>query len=321
MWVKAFMTRSYLKYPIIGISTLVGVLFLDACNNKKELAVPRDVSAIGRNLSGPINGQTPEAIDGTYTSCLTKTDGALWSVGINGFAGTLDNSLLEVVKNNTPCQIRIAQLQLGGVKYEASTPLLLGSSFLGSPIAFTKGGATTPDFYANAKITPGDYSADFRIDIVYSSDPASATASQTATYFFVYADPVAATQVPAPDYSANISSISFQVDANNIIQTASGTGVFSEGDQAGQEFAIIPASSFIGDKTNYEDVLSNFTAASKVSIVGTSFVIPATGINSFNLVGKDTGGPGYVVLVIVANTDEDSGVVSLQVYTITFNHP
>lgn len=124
------------------------------------------------------NAASFEALDGTYGAGCTGRSGS-WSTRIGVYAGTLSSEPLSVVENDGPgCVLTITAVQIGGATYAPTTTFALASTYADSAATFLTGGAR---FYANFKITPGDFSTDFAIAMHVSDDVNLVTGGATAS--------------------------------------------------------------------------------------------------------------------------------------------
>jgi hypothetical protein len=168
-------------------------------------------------------------LNGVYQGCV-QMSGA-WSVAVNGNDGiVLDNPPLEVVQADFNCQLLVTSVRADQI-YTASSPIQTGefgpqqtSSFT---VASEDGGAPQVAFYANAwNMDPG-YFGDFTLFFFYSPGPNQTSAGTTATYTTNAARDAQTDELPAPDYSVDLSQMTIQTDANGWVTSATGPANFT----------------------------------------------------------------------------------------------
>jgi hypothetical protein len=246
------------------------------------------------------------AVDGIYTGCSGRADNDPWSIAITGgAAGSLNHPALTVILNDTACALTLTDLVTDAPTDDtrpASTPIPLGETYVtnavasfGSPILF----------YANALITPADFSGDFVLTILFSDDPSLNTADAQAS-FAVATSTATAMGVPAPNTTLDFSSFVLMTDFNDVVTSATGTVGLTPGSQLGQTYVLLETSGLM----TYADIDAAFLAGSPAAV-------PATiAAADFMLVGDDLTGTPQVRTLIIANTE--SGVASYQVFEISF---
>jgi hypothetical protein len=177
-------------------------------------------------------------LNGAYQGCV-EMSGA-WSVAVNGSNVDLDNPPLTVVEADGNCQLVITSVRANQL-YVASSPLLAGgepqqsSSFTA---ASEDGGTPQVAFYANAVNTDPGYFGDFTLILFYSPEPNQTSTGTTATYTTNSASPAEIDQLPTPNYSVDLSQMTIQTDANNVVTSASGQASFAFNSISGSGYVV-----------------------------------------------------------------------------------
>lgn len=241
------------------------------------------------------------SVNGTYSAACTERDDD-WSAAIAGGAA-LDFDELSVVMNDTACVLTLTELHTTGGLIVAAPPIALTASYQVTPSSFT--GAL--DFYANARLSPLMYAADFVLTILYSDDPRLATADVPAT-FAVAESSVTAQSVPAPNYMLSVAGLVVLTDVADVIQSVTGSIALTDGSVTGQRYVVVNASGL----DLYDEVDAAYIAATDVAIAAS---IPASDFAA-TLV---TASAPTIRTLIIANTV--NGVASYQVFAITFHEP
>jgi hypothetical protein len=263
-----------------------------------------DGDAIGHgvgidNTTQALAGGTLAAIDGTYTGCRGRS--GAWSVRITG-STAMTNPDLSVVLNDTSCVLTVTGLMnTSGTVMAAAAPMVLGSSYTGSPSAFGGG-----SFYANAKLSPADFSSDFVVSVIFSDDPGLAMGTITATFQSEVATATAAS-VPAPSYGIDLTGILLTTDAHNIVYTEAGGAVLTSGAQDGQTYVVVSG----GGLSTYTAIDAAYLGAGTPKTIGASIPVADFSLHMVNLTGNQ------VRTLIVANTV--NGIRSYQRFQITFS--
>jgi hypothetical protein len=191
--------------------------------------------------------------------------------------------------------------------YESSPTITLSTAYqtTASSLASRLGGVLQPiAFYANAEISATDFATDFTVTILYSDDPRNASASNGATYA-QFAGVGTATQVPAPDYTADVSGMVVQVDALDDVATASGSIGLTAGSQTGEQYVVTGP------------VDATFAAVDAAYSGGTPVAV-TTSIPAASFL---TAGVSLPTIRTVILSHTVSGVVAYETIQITFNHP
>lgn len=148
---------------------------------------PKPGTMSGRGESASVATQALSArdllsISGTYTEC-TRHTGDAWSLPISDGAA-LTHPLPMVVKNDAGCTLDLTSI-VADQTYDVVPSLALASSYnrsASAAAAMTDGGPSLVAFYANAKITPADFSTDFLVTLLYSDDTRSISIQSQVTY-------------------------------------------------------------------------------------------------------------------------------------------
>jgi hypothetical protein len=286
---------------ILLLSVLAGALSMQsACSRDADAdTVNGRVVIVDRTVQGLTLAEL-ESVDGTYTGCRGRTDADPWSIAIAGGA-TLANDPLTVVVNDLACQLTLTDLVTTGEgTLAASTPIELSDMYgmdaasFGSPILF----------YANARITPADFSVAFVLDILFSDTPVADPRTVIAA-LAVVTSTATAEAVPAPDTALDLSGFTFETDFNDVVTTFEGDAVLTAGSVPGQEYVLVQGT--VG--SGYDEVEAAF-------IAGTPAAVPGTIAAADFMVSGDVT-VSVVRTLIISNTV--SGVTSYQVFAITFS--
>ena len=298
------------------LATVIGAAALGACSGGDAQVGPKDIVAQSQGLT---SGAVLEALNGRYINCLQRVaPNDVWSARINGFAGTLTNPDLTVVKLDPTCTLQAESIVVDGNSYDLDVPWTLGASYLSTPIKVKASLLGEALMYINGYMLPADFSADFIVYLKYAGDVTLVTPTINSSFSIVNGS-VSASAVQVPSYAMTPFGTSVQVDATDHITSALGSLAFDVSGptlQGAQKYAVVE--SIPGLDTDYNAVSNAFQSASQVAIGG-NFTIA---LSTMNLVGKSiTPAYGYTTRVLVANTDADSGSTSFQQFKITIRHP
>lgn len=287
------------EIKLVGAAMLTCALSLAGCAEAEEDATNAQITLIDQRTDAILSSQI-ESINGTYTSCTSRTGS--WSLAVTG-SPTLDNDPLSVIKGDTSCTLAISGIKTtGDGLLAASSPIALGTSYgtarsLGSPIKF----------FANAMLNSVAFTSNFTLTLLFSDDPRTATGSNTASYAVVSAT-ASATGVTAPNYTLDMSGVSVTTDLSKVTSSVTGNVALTAGSATGDAYVILTGS--VAD--TYAAINTAYTGASSTtmatSIAASSFLATSVNISS-----------GAVRTLIIAKTT--SGVTSYQKFTITFNPP
>jgi len=304
--IRTFTTR----FSTLCKGALFGAAILAGCG--ADDAVHPDVDLIDK-VSRALTVDTVRAIKGTYTNCTSRS--GTWALGLNGFSPS--ESALSVVKNNSACSLAVTQVIAGSAMapdtYEMAAPLTLSASYPNNGSAFMLDGTGATIFYANFRIQPNmSFSSNFTLNMVYSDDSTETTASKSAA-FAVQTSSASSSNVAPPDYSISLAGLTIQVDADDVVQTASGTATLTDGMVIGETYVV--DSDTLGATPTFAEIDAIYTGGTPTSLMGSNPTIPAA---DFNLGSADLTA-GVVRNLIVANIE--NGTRAYQVFRITFNHP
>jgi len=246
-----------------------------------------------------------QAINGTYGAGCTTRSGE-WSTAIGNFSGALAHPTLSVVKNDATCVLTLTSLMINDRTYAPGETLALSSMFASSALSFATTGAP---FFANAKITPDDFSSDFTFDLFVSDDVSTVAGSATADFAAVGASTNVALN-PAPDYAIDSSGVQMTSDANAVLQSLSGNLVMSQGQVAGAAYVIYTGPL---DTSNNAAVNAAYQAGTEIAISEASFDVAAA---DMGLVVGTTVLP-QTRYIIVRNTT--NAVTTYEAIPVTFN--
>jgi len=251
-------------------------------------------------------------LNGFYQGCTDQQ--GLWSVAVDGSDIQLDNPALMVVQNDVNCQLIATEVRADQL-YEASAPLQMSqwglsqaSSF--TPLASEDGGAPQVAFYASGINTDPDYYSDFMLLLIYSPGPNDTSVGTGAT-FTTNSASLQTDQVPAPDYSVDMSQMSVQVDANQMVQSASGPASFNFSDVPGMGYVIDDGT--LPPNPTFAQLDALYTGQSPTPIqMWNNFSIDQS---AFSLQGNQLP----LVRNVVIASEWLNGVASYQFISITFN--
>lgn len=304
----AFKKDSFLK----GIVFATIALFGCGGDNGATLVNPK-VSLIDK-VSHALTPGSVRSIQGVYGAGCLDRSGA-WEIPLNGYSATMP--ALSVVKDNAACSLAVTAVLAGPVvtptSYGAAGPMPLAAAFSANAAAFSVGGVGATEFYANLRVQPDlSFGTDFVIEMVYSDDATQVSASKAAT-FAVQTGSATASAVPAADYTIDLVGIAIQVDASNIVQSASGSAALTDGTVTGEQYVVdmdtLPAS------PTFADLDAAFQNGTPHSIAGANPMIPAS---ELNLAGLDLTTPQHRNIIVAHSV---SGTPAYQLFRITFNHP
>jgi hypothetical protein len=240
------------------------------------------------------------SIHGSYGNPQCVNHPGNWVVNI----GTAVGSTLTVTKNSTGCLLRITSLVAGATTYVAlaGPPLnTVSGLFAATAVAFTGGAGIA--FYANADVTPADFSTDFVLNI-FTSDDANPQTGPTNTATTILQSTGSQTGVLAPDYTVAVpgdDTIVETDDTDGGVSVVNGSVTLTPTAQGGEAYVIDTdptfAPGFGADNTA-------FNAGDKVAIpIGGPFTIQAT--DFFNVGDRLP----QTRTVIIQHVDGDAGMV------------
>ncbi len=298
----------------------LSLLAVTACTTA---ATPAEDSQTARvelfdRVSSALTTSTVMALKGTYgTGCTART--GTWTIGLNSYVLVTGETPLTVVTNDTTCVLTLTEVKAGPVatpvSYKPAAPLVLTAAYATAGIAFMTAGTGPVQFYANFRIQPDlAFAADMVVQMVYS-DNVSETDLTTISNYVVVVSTATASTVPAPNASMVLTGLNIKVNAHNIVTSASGNIVLTQGAVVAETYVIDLDT--VGSPPTFAtlDAAYLLTTNTQVAMVGATQTIAAADLK---LMGLDLTA-GKKRNVIVANTD--TGVRSYQVFQITFNHP
>lgn len=236
----AFRTASALAFAI-GTGQLLG------CGNLPLVQGSAQVASVGQALLL----QAVVGVKGTYVTntCLDPagTGGAKRLGGV-AWASTVGPNPGQpvVVQSDPTCQLNITELDItdSGNKPAVALPaqpLGLAATY-GQPVLFSyldSGTGQPANFYANANLTPANFSTHFSISVLYSdTQSAVSPISLNGTYATVVPNTVSAVNVPTPDYQLSFAGVTYTKDRNGIVARVSGAPTLTAANQAGQTYVI-----------------------------------------------------------------------------------
>ncbi len=301
--------------------------FMSFCGSQsKEVALL--ISVDQRALIGPLGEVSLDVINGIYYNCNSRY--GAWSTAVGEYQGELPNGRLSILPNDLYCYLYINSVVLGSTTYTASSGWIFVSTYvpyLSAPVAFTHEGATGNDFYATAKMTPSSettpsgYPKSFTLEFVLSSAPIQIASNTTGTYQVV-SPTVPGVQIPAPNYLADVSTLSLQFDRNGILKGADGYGIITYPVNNSQlaEYLVITSTIVGEDPTVYKNIIDTFDQAlTKYQLDENNIYIPASFLIPIGI--QLSAGQTYTVYTIFQHTDPSSHVRSFQVIVFSFPSP
>lgn len=277
---------------------------LSACYGHGVDIAVQDESVRGRleliDRTNPPEVIPIECAAGTYTNCAQRTGGFRVCTADSGY-----RSSLSVLRNDVDCRLTMSGL-LAGDDFAATPPLTIGGSYAGWASLFTgsfgAGEAAAAAFYANAKLSPVDFNADFSVFVLFASNLDHVSPSAASGISSAYADDP---QVPAPDYTLDFTGYEVKADAHRVVQSATGSVALVPGAHPGESY-VTDSDQELG--ATFAHIESAYTA-------GTSAPLGST-VTAFRLVGETL--PTRRNLIIL---HAENGVRSYQVLRITFHPP
>ena len=310
MMTKSIFQASSLLALAIGAGQLLG------CDSSGSVKGNVQVASVGQALSvAPVS-----TVLGLYESgkCLDPATGlprmnVTWSAAVANAAGTSPVAVL----NDAGCVLDITGLRVtdsAGVAQTATaaSDLVLGANY-GAPVLFTftdSGTGNPTSLYANAKIAPADFSANFAISVVYSDTPDPLkTLTATGQYATVVPNTVTATNQPAPADVLGIGGISYTRDAAGSIVSVTGNPTLATGNPAGQSYVITAG----GCPSSLAAVDAAYRAGTQVAVS-----TPPTSAAFGLAVGQSLATP-IQRCMIIGNCDVATSMVcSYELYQVTF---
>ena len=255
-------------------------------------------------------------VNGSYgAGCLSRTGN--WSLPLITLSAPT-NASLTVAKSNSACVLTLETLRIGvdeasASVYQTAANIGLGASYQGMASAFKVNLTDPVRFYANARIEPNlSFATDFTVRVLYSDDPGAASAIKNAD-FAAQIGMAATTGVAVPDYTAATTNLTLQVDADYIVQSATGTVDLTDGSILGDTYVVTTTD--LSGSPSYDSVDTAFLAGTAAALTGPNPTIPAS---AFTLGTVNLSSPVKRSLII-AKTDNSAS--SYEVITVTFNHP
>lgn len=247
-----------------------------------------------------------QALTGTYGAGCSHRQGE-WSIYQEPFpCDLLPQSPVSVETNNDSCELQVTGVVINCQRYEARGVPLQGTYHpYGFP--FFAPNSCTPAFYANIALSDPSFGSSPLIKTILSSDPNKTTAQAVAQLDNVQVF-VKDMVVPAPDYTADTSSLVIQIDANRVVILASGTIGLVPGPlmRLGQSYIVVPRLP-VSDRT-YAGVHATFQSHTPISIS------TPVDISLFHLLNTVLPSPNPIQFdIIIANTQV--GVTSYEVIT------
>jgi hypothetical protein len=239
------------------------------------------------------------SINGTYGAGCRDRAGS-WSLEIDALA-ELDHPDLSVVNNDTDCVLTLTSLVAeNGLAVVGAPPIAMTDAYQVSASSFEDDVL----YFANAKLSSLTYQEDFTLSLIFS-DHEEDVGSHAAT-LESSASTATAASIPAPDYTLNLTGITLQTDAGDVVLESSGNAVLTLVTAEADGYAVVEAAGL----TTYAAIDTAYRAAD----VAFTTDIPAS---AFTLVGADLTAPQVRSLIIANIVD---GVHSYRIFEVTF-HP
>ena len=265
------------------------------------------------HTTAPLALGTLNALNGTYGSGCIGHSGA-WSSPIGGFAGSMDNAPLSVVKGNSACSLTLSSVLIGSLKYVPASTVTLTDSFAVSAVAFTQDMMTAVAFYGNLKLSDAAFASSFAISLLFSDDAALASAgSAQSTYKYNSITSSQSSVVPT-DYMVDGTSVAVQSDANKTISDVAGSINLTDGTVPGQKYVI--SSAALGSSPSFDTIDAAYLAGTAVTISSQN---PSIDAADLGLVGVSLASGDITREVIVAHIV--NGIRAYQVITLTVLAP
>lgn len=288
-------------------SALCLVAFAAVIGGCSEAEILRPDAEIVNRASQALALDSVNSINGTYgVTCLERV--GAWSVAVEGGA-TLDHTALSVIKNDADCVLTLTEIIADDITYESVPTIGLDDTYEVAASEFAVDGTGPVIFYANAKINPDDFSADFTVTVLYSDDPNAASGSNNAS-FAQWASSAVGDHLAAPNYTVT-DNIAVQTDAEDVVTLALGSVDLTDGLVTGEHYFVdlgtLPAT------PTYAQVDAVFAAATPTAIVGAD---PEVDVADFAL---DAETLPIVRTLIIRHVEND--VPAYQTFKVTFNAP
>ena len=265
------------------------------------------------HTTAPLSLGALNAINGTYGSSCIGRSGS-WSSPIGGFAGTMDNDPLSVVKGNSTCSLTLTSVLIGSLKYDPASTVTLTGSYAGTAVAYSQEMMSAVAFYGNLKLSDASFTSSFSISLMFSDDSALASAgSAQSTYKYNSITSTQSNVVPT-DYTVDGSSVGVQTDANKSISDVAGHIDLTDGIVTGQNYVI--SSVDLSSAHSFDDIDAAYTAGTPVTISGPN---PFINASALGLVGVSLASGDITREIIVAHIVNN--IRAYQVITLTVLAP
>lgn len=296
--------RTFFKCLIVGAVAMTG------CGQEESLPKIDLVDKASKALTT----STVRAIKGTYGGGCINRSGS-WALGLNGFSPS--ESALSVVKNNSACSLSVSEIHAGTLAapemYAMTGPVTLSASYQPEGQSFMLDGTGDTVFYANFRIQPNlSFSTDFTLQMVYSDDATEVTANKSAQYA-VQTSSASESNVPPPDYTVSLTGLTIQTDAEDVVQSASGSAQLTDVSVNGEKYVIDLDT--LSAMPTFAEIDAIFSGGTQHDLTGINPTIPAA---DFSLGGIDLT-MAKKRNIIIANIV--NGTRAYQIFRITFNHP
>lgn len=297
---------------------LLAVACSSSTEKKSEGMVVGRSQALNLSTIGAVS-----RINGTYTNCSSHQDGDSWSL----YVGNQNQSTLQVELNDADCQLTITDVAIDSIPYYPYGAVIwphgpLGDQYLDSRTYGTLLDASLPDrpdepsFYANAKISPADFSNPngFTLTFMYSSNASELDYHVARAASFVGGVAFVRDVYPT-NYTVVSDTVKIYSDAAtpNVVSSVEGALGFQEAPSSGNASYRVFNGEVVGTWGDLDSAYLNSASPPGSDPISGAVSVPA----SVLLQPGDT--LPTVRTVIFRRTDEQSGVPSYQFFNITFD--
>ncbi len=303
-------------------AALTAAWALTGCGAPADQTVTAKGETVDRTSEALATGLLQWA-NGTYgASCQSNASGS-WSLALTGGSPMMDHSALAVTQKDPNCALTLTQLVTNESSKTTYVPItgspaasiLLGGSYQGSPVEFSTSSMSPVKFYANAFMNPSDFSANFTVTVAYSDDPKSVSGTIMASYSTVTASG-SPSQLAAPDYSLDLSGLSFTTDASasNFVESVSGNVVLDYHSVSGTTYWI-DTTDALGASPSFATIDAAYGAGTSVTAAMNVTITPTLAALGFTAGSTATPVSRSIVVQRLAT----NGVKAYEQLRITFN--
>lgn len=295
--------------PSFLSSLFLGALVMTGCGSE---VAPGSASVLDRTTRPLTLGSVLE-LNGSYAPACVQRQGQSWSLGLGDFQ-SLTHAPLSVVLNDAGCTLYVTSFRVGTPEasqlYQPSNPLQLTASFFAMGVPFRRDVQEPVAFYANLRILPDtSFQGPFTVQAVYSEDVQATSVQLNPTSSLTVSAQLAVAGVPAPDYQARFTDLSFQVDAQNGVQSASGFVALEPQSVAGQSYVVEMGQ--LGPNPAYAELDAAYLSGTPTPL-SAGAMVP---VEALGLLGQSLATPLVRNLLVV---NQEAGIRSYQLIRITF---